>query len=74
MMWPFSRQPEPLRYKVGYSCEHHHLSLDRNDGICFDCGEPVRQAVLECKWFCDWWHPVAFVRWNAARWESESKT
>ncbi len=46
----FKKKERPKRkdiYLVAYACDAKHCSARDNDGICSQCGEPVRNAV--CK-------------------------
>ena len=41
------KEPRKDIYLVAYACDDKHCQRDHNDGICQDCGGPVRKAV--CK-------------------------
>ena len=41
------KEPPKVYYLVAHVCNDKHCQSSYNDGICQECGEPVRRAV--CK-------------------------
>ena len=72
-MWPFTRKAakplEPVRkYGSAFACESLHLQDQWNGGVCQNCGQSVRVAVVRQElrefWPASLWHSFEFVRWS----------